>query len=165
MARGQGIPSPKHSLVWLFSKGLPSWSIRPSPFVSTSRATLTTKSSAFFNAEKKPLVRSHSAKCSGLTMINLFEALLQSSQVDMALFSSIQCFPEFSNSFVAFVFRLSGCHNEEICYRSPFIICCVWFFSPLFKVQGSRKCRGRVEKGSSIEGKHKMTWGMQSYEA
>ena len=43
-------------------------------------------------------------------MVNLLQTLLETIQVDVALFARVQTFPEASDSFFALIFGLAGCH-------------------------------------------------------
>lgn len=45
-------------------------------------------------------------------MVDLLQTLLQTIQIDLAFFVSIQCFPEFGDPLITLIFRLAGCHIQ-----------------------------------------------------
>jgi len=58
-------------------------------------------------------------------VVDLLEALLQARQIDVALLSRVQGFPESRDSFITLIVRLAGRHDRdrrEDCYREPGII-------------------------------------------
>ena len=48
-----------------------------------------------------------------LAVVDLLEAFFETIQVDMTLFARVQSFPEPSNSCLALIFGLAGCHVQR----------------------------------------------------